>query len=281
MEEEFGPSIATLARGSIEALGRGWWLMQSRDALQLEHRAAATRRDEIAEATPPRRQPRTNRWRSLIPTHWLPQKMRCCCSSRGGHRASAPAGPRLAWHVLDAAGNPSGERQYSRLSGSAHGELTTIVAHAVARNVDGAMGNYNTGLPIGLANDYIHAVVEVLDQHVRWHIDSWDSPSERDRWSASMYRATDSLSKDLRRPSKHIRIPNRMHLDSRSRPLLLFSTFALSCRACALSNLPQSPSVSAGGWKATLGRQARQDRASRPHTVRLRIRRRRIPNIHL
>jgi hypothetical protein len=46
-KEEHGPSLAALCRAFVEVAGRAWWLLDSKDAAQLEHRTAAMRLQEV------------------------------------------------------------------------------------------------------------------------------------------------------------------------------------------------------------------------------------------
>ncbi|MFL2002223.1 hypothetical protein [Microbacterium sp. A1-JK] len=48
--EAYGPSLAALCRAFVEVAGRAWWLLESADRSQLEHRAAAMPLKEISDS---------------------------------------------------------------------------------------------------------------------------------------------------------------------------------------------------------------------------------------
>lgn len=48
-EESHGPSLAALCRAFAEVAGRAWWLLESKDGHQLEHRSAVMRLREVTD----------------------------------------------------------------------------------------------------------------------------------------------------------------------------------------------------------------------------------------
>lgn len=193
LEQELGPSIATLTRSSIETLGRGWWLLDSVDAAQMEHRAAATAVKEHETAArngvgsmlvfgDARREPVADP---------LSQAMaRLAAVQVEGVTETVPGYKALAVAIMDAAGIEGPAAAYSHLSGVAHGEASTIGGlgtPSANRPVDDDT-TFSLGLPIANARNYAFTVTNVLDAFMSKIIAMWQVRAFKERWEQARWR---------------------------------------------------------------------------------------------
>ena len=200
MEETFGPSLAALVRGFIEASGRLWWLLSSESPEELAYRAAMMQLGEARMAA--KRGVRSARVfanggheeisaeKAVEEAEALLARVRV-----PGGEETVPGYTALATAVLEAAGVADPVMEYSHLSGAAHGEAGTNVGFSGRRRdaSDGDVAAYTLGLPIRNANMYFWDVDHVLDLLLQRMIDLWGIEAERERWSASRARVHTTL----------------------------------------------------------------------------------------
>lgn len=195
----FGPSFATLARSTIESLGRGWWLLSADSAAVMNHRAAAM---DLAEAqTAIKNNVESRRFfpdgrHEAVDDPIAEARKRFDAATISGESATVPGYRALACTIMDAAGVESPATVYSHLSGAAHGERSTVGGLGSRRaDSDGAVAQFQLRMPIRNARLYCWVLVHVLDVVMSRLIDLWDVQAERDRWVQSFARCTDTLDK--------------------------------------------------------------------------------------
>lgn len=190
MPEEFGPSIAVVARGCIETLGRGWWLLDSESALQMEARALAMSEKEMevskAKGVEIGRV-KTDGGREDLDIDEVLAELRAKIAALGVTER-VPGYTALASAVMLAAGVEHPEREYSHLSGAAHGEFTTVSSLGnVSTDASGAPV-VKLGLPISHMHMYCWTVTHVLDVVMCRLIDLWGIRAEGERLDAARRR---------------------------------------------------------------------------------------------
>lgn len=183
LPEELGPSIATLSRGVVEALGRAWWMLDVQDRNVMEHRSAVMRLAELATA---KRRGVMTEWirpdgtrESYDLDHAITEaKQYLVCVQIKDEPLAVPGYTALATAVMATAGVSKPEMEYSHLSGAAHGENLTTRGFASVGNGIGTLG-----LPYRYLNMYASTVLHSVDLVVTHLIDLWDASAERQRWT--------------------------------------------------------------------------------------------------
>lgn len=153
-EEDFGPSIATLARGALEAFARGWWLLTG----ETEDGAPAISSPELFEARSTALQ--LHELRTVVPksrmiaadgTPMSIEEVRAQLSERIASLAPStdvqvPGSTRSVSGILRALDVTSADakRLYSQLSSAAHGEVSRL--SPFAKPVD-AEDTYTNAVP--------------------------------------------------------------------------------------------------------------------------------------
>ncbi|UOW00321.1 hypothetical protein [Agrococcus sp. SCSIO52902] len=195
----FGPSLATLARSTIESLGRGWWLLSADSAELMRHRATAM---GLAEAragarhgVAVRRFFPNGRHEAVEDPIAAAQEL-FDAARIAGEDAAVPRYGALARAILEAAGVESPAAVYSHLSGAAHGERSTVGGLG-SRNPgsDGEVAQFKLRMPIRNARMYCWVLIQVLDVTMVRLINLWDVQAEHERWAQSYARSADTLEK--------------------------------------------------------------------------------------
>ena len=189
MEDQFGPAIATLTRGFIEASGRGWWLLEAvRSPDRFAHRAAALTLSEVGNVVrhggPLERHFNDGTRLTMTTTDFEASAREGFDSVNMGESAKVPGYTALAQLVLNAARIPEPGALYSHLSGVAHGEGTSV---------GGLGGSGRLGLPIRNFNVYLSAITHVLDLVVAEVAEVWGATQELERWSQTRERVWNTL----------------------------------------------------------------------------------------
>ena len=184
---ELGPSIATLSRGTIEALGRAWWLLDVQDAAAMEHRSAVMRLAELSTAK--KRGVTTSHLRTdgdredLNIDLAIDEAKRRLTGQPQHLELDIPRYTVLATTVMAAAGVKKAATEYSHLSGAAHGENLTALGFSSVCRETGRMG-----LPYRYLDMYAWTVLHTVDLVVTHLIDLWDAGEELERWSVQRDR---------------------------------------------------------------------------------------------
>lgn len=189
--EVFVASLAALDRSCIETFGRGWWLLQSDDRPELEHRDAAMRLKEAEVADR----------KGVLSARMKPDGSReTLGTSSAGDEALAhfqsvrvrdsrhvPGYSELAIALMEAAGVAHPTAEYSHLSGASHGEAFTVggLGHPTSTGSNQA----SLALPVRNLQVYTWTITHVLDAVMTRLIDAWDVADERERWEASRERS--------------------------------------------------------------------------------------------
>lgn len=193
LPEELGPSIATLVRGTIEAFGRAWWLLEVQDTVVMDHRSAVMR---LAELTTAKRrglaigrlQRNGTRQRIDIDVA-IDEAKEYLADKQPEHQTlTMPGYTTLATNVMTAAGVRNSATQYSQLSGAAHGENLTALGFSSVQHGVGKLG-----LPYRYLDMYSWTVLHVVDLIVTHVIDLWDADDERQRWASQRDRTYGSF----------------------------------------------------------------------------------------
>lgn len=188
LEEEFGPSIAALTRSCIETLGRGWWLLESTDAAQMEHRAAAAAVKE--QETAARKGVASVR---VFDDHSRRTDVADPVGEARAHLANVqvagvtetvPGYGPLAMAIMEAAGTEKPAAMYSHLSGVAHGESSTVggLGSRRATALADQVAAFSMGLPIRNARTYLITLTTVLDTFMSRLIALWGIRAHEERW---------------------------------------------------------------------------------------------------
>lgn len=182
LPEELGPSIATLARGTIESFGRAWWILDSPNLTVMEHRAAvmnlweAVTAQKRGVATGVRgRDGTTEKVDSAAAVAKAQQHLTAVRVAN--QPFDIPGYTQLAKDVMGVAGVSNPGAEYSHLSGAAHGENLTTRGFSSVRD-----GVARLGLPYRYLDMYAWTVLHTVDLVVAHLIDLWDATNERERW---------------------------------------------------------------------------------------------------
>lgn len=191
-EEPYGPSLAALSRAFCEVAGRAWWLLQSADDAQLEHRAAAMSLRAMREGQGATvRVFSDGRREGIDHAEALREaEQQLSASVVKGRRERVPDYTRLATDVMTAAGVADAVEEYSHLSGVTHGNAIHIggMGSICSHQADG-YATVSLGLPIRNANQYLWTMTHVLDVVMTPLLEITSAPAALDRWTAARERA--------------------------------------------------------------------------------------------
>lgn len=192
-QEDHGPSLAALCRAFAEVAGRAWWLLESKDAAQLEHRAAAMRLDEVRGTgeTGVAVRVRDGKYETVSHAEALLDAERALSrASVAGRREKTPNYTALACNVMSAADITNPDGKYSHLSAIAHGAGFSVGGLG-ARAPHAAEGftHFTISLPIANAKQYLRITSRVLNIVLEKFIALACNESERERWRHAHVRA--------------------------------------------------------------------------------------------
>lgn len=185
-QESHGPSLAALCRAFAEVAGRAWWLLDSKDGRQLEHRAAVMRLREVIDMGEKGAPARVRDGQLETVTHAEVRR-----DAEDAVRQAAVAGQHektpncktLPCRVMSAAEIVDPEGKYSHLSAVAHGHGFTVGGLG-ARSPHQAEGftHFAISLPIANAQAYLRIMTRILNVVVERFISLSCDAVEHDRW---------------------------------------------------------------------------------------------------
>jgi hypothetical protein len=197
-------SLATVTRGALEAWGRAWWLLESRDATELQCRRHALTLAELKyqiQGDPGGRfsYPNDDGVQEWISGDEYQDKLRASLSHLDSDFSiKAPSYTALATEFLKSFDETNARWLYSQLSSAAHGETmsTTSFSREVEHDPDDSVSYHpdmyraRFGLPhelgIGYAMALAAAITVVTDRTIEW----WGMTAEEsERWAEHRWRA--------------------------------------------------------------------------------------------
>ena len=192
-KEGHGPSLAALCRAFVEVAGRAWWLLESTDGAQLEHRAAAMRLQEVTDAGMKGVAVRVRDGKQEVISHEevLRESQRSLTQVVvAGRREKVPNYTALATRVMSAAEISDSEAKYSHLSAVAHGH-GFAVGGLGARGSHPAEGftHFTIALPIANATQYLRIMTRVLNVVMERFIETACVDPEKARWRSAYVSA--------------------------------------------------------------------------------------------
>lgn len=183
---EHGPSLAVLCRAFVEVAGRAWWLLDSKDGAQLEHRAAAMRFNEVRDSgeTGVAARVRDGKYETVSHADVLLEAERALSrASVAGKREKTPSYKPLACGVMSAADIIKPDAKYSHLSAVAHGSGFSVGGlGARTPHEAGGFTRFTISLPIANAKQYLRINSRVLNVVLERFIVLACSESELGRW---------------------------------------------------------------------------------------------------
>lgn len=196
LEEAYGPSIATLTRGFIEASGRAWWLLDAvEDPRLFEHRAAVLAKDEakyvVKNSAPVRRIFPDGATENVTIEAFQAEAASRLETANTGQRVVFPGYSSSAVNVLTAAEVPHPALLYSQLSGIAHGEPTTLGALGTVSAVD--PDGHALGIPIVSYRACLQGTTYVLHFLMDQLTGLFGARSEQERWVQTKERVWHTL----------------------------------------------------------------------------------------
>lgn len=194
LDEDFGPSLATLVRAHLEALGIAWWLLQSRDGAQLTARAAELKLQQFTSSAMLVETRDANGELVDADAELLKLKQAASQAAIPGERNTPPNRSASVETLVRAAGEPRADVEYRVLSGIAHG--STYMVEGLGRLVDGA-GEGNLGLVLGLPQRYAELytwdLVATLDIVVTRLCELAGLDDELERWNVVQERSRERI----------------------------------------------------------------------------------------
>lgn len=185
-EESHGPSLAALCRAFVEVAGRAWWLLDSKDGHQLEHRAAVMRLREVIDMGEKGAPARVRDGQLETVTHAEVRRDAEDAvrqAAVAGHHEKTPNYKSLACRVMSAAEIVDPEGKYSHLSAVAHGHGFTVGGLG-ARSPHQAEGftHFAISLPIANAQAYLRIMTRVLNVVAERFVSLSCDAAEHDCW---------------------------------------------------------------------------------------------------
>lgn len=185
-KEDHGPSFGALCRAFTEVAGRAWWLLESKDAAQLEHRAAAMRLDEArgTSGNGVAVRVRDDEYETVSHAEVLLEAQRGLTrASVAGRKEKTPNYTALARRVMSAAGIADPDAKYSHLSAVSHG-VGFSVGGLGARAPHAAEGftHFKISLPVANAQAYLRIMTRVLNVVMGKFTSLAGDAAEQARW---------------------------------------------------------------------------------------------------
>lgn len=185
-KEDHGPSFAALCRAFVEVAGRAWWLLDSNDSAQLEHRAAAMRLTEVREkgSSGLTVRVRDGEYETVSYEEALLDAERALSrASVAGRKEKTPGYTTLACRVMSAAGIADPDAKYSHLSAVSHGAGFSVggLGARAPHEADG-FTHFTIALPIANAQQYLRIMTRVLNVVMEKFISLAGDHAEQARW---------------------------------------------------------------------------------------------------